>query len=132
MTAFYALVHKDEDSAFGIQFPDLPSVFSAADEEEDIIDNATQALRLWAEDEALPDPSAMDDLLARDEVKAELAQGAFLVRVSVIKDSGRTMRKNISLDQATWDAIDQAAARRDLNRSSFLATAARNEIERAG
>lgn len=36
MKYFIAIVHKDADSAFGIGFPDLPSVFSAADEESDL------------------------------------------------------------------------------------------------
>ena len=33
MQYFYAIVHKDPDSAFGVEFPDLPGYFSAADSE---------------------------------------------------------------------------------------------------
>jgi hypothetical protein len=32
MKYFYAVVHKDEGSAFGVHFPDLPGCFSAADD----------------------------------------------------------------------------------------------------
>ncbi len=62
MKYFIALVHKDQDSAFGISFPDLPSVFSAADEEDDLTANAIEALRLWAEDETLPTPSSFEEI----------------------------------------------------------------------
>ncbi len=40
MKYFYALVHKDDDSAFGVTFPDLPGCFSAADRIEDVVPNA--------------------------------------------------------------------------------------------
>ena len=47
MRYYHAVVHKDEGSAFGVHFPDLPGCFSAADEIEDVIPNATEALSLW-------------------------------------------------------------------------------------
>ncbi|OPB28376.1 HicB-like antitoxin of toxin-antitoxin system (plasmid) [Bartonella sp. WD12.1] len=34
MKRFFALVHKDENSAFGVQFPDFKGLFSAADQEK--------------------------------------------------------------------------------------------------
>jgi predicted RNase H-like HicB family nuclease len=83
MRYFFALVHKEPDSAFGISFPDLPSVFSAADVEDDLTANAIEALRLWAEDETLPIPSSFDEISARPEVRSELASGAFLTRIAV-------------------------------------------------
>jgi predicted RNase H-like HicB family nuclease len=58
MTHDIALVHKDSDSAFGVQFPDLLGCFSAADEMEDLVGNAVEALSLWAEDEEMPQPNA--------------------------------------------------------------------------
>lgn len=92
MKYFIALVHKDSDSAFGISFPDLPSVFSAADEEEDLTANAIEALRLWAEDETLPLPSSYDEISSRQDIRAQLAEGAFLTRVPFIEDATRTVR----------------------------------------
>ncbi|BAI95836.1 conserved hypothetical protein [Sphingobium indicum UT26S] len=50
MKYFYAVVHKDADSAFGVSFPDLPGCFSAADRLEDVLPNAVEALELWFED----------------------------------------------------------------------------------
>ena len=132
MHSYFALVHKDPDSAFGVSFPDLPSVFSAADEEADIIGNAIEALRLWAEDEPLPSASPIDAILKRDDIRAELGNGAFLIRVPLIEDDTRVVRANVTFEAGTLRAIDEAAARRGLSRSAFLASCARKEIEAAG
>ena len=131
MTWYIALVHKDPESAYGVSFPDLPGVFSAADDEEDIVPNAIEALTLWAEDEALPSPSSHSDVLARDDVRAELKEGAFLVRIPLVRDDTRTVRANITMEAGTLAAIDAAAKRRGLTRSAFLASAALKEIEKS-
>ena len=131
MRYYVALVHKDPESAFGISFPDLPSVFSAADDEEAIVPNALEALRLLAEDEELPVPSSHADILARADVRQELKQGGFLIRVPLIEDDGRTVRANITMEAGTLAAIDVAAKERGLTRSAFLASCARKEIERS-
>jgi predicted RNase H-like HicB family nuclease len=132
MNAFYALVHKDDDSAFGVSFPDLPAVFSAVDEEDDIVANAMEALGLYAADTRLPVPSSVQTLMARDDVRAQIAEGAFLVRVPFIEDDARVIRVNISMEAGMLRALDAAAERRGLTRSAFLASCARHEIERIG
>ena len=91
MRYYVALVHKDPESAFGISFPDLPSVFSAADDEEEIVPNAVDALRLLAEDEELPVPSSHAEILARADIRDELKEGGFLIRVPLIEDDTRTV-----------------------------------------
>jgi predicted RNase H-like HicB family nuclease len=131
MTWYIALVHKDPESAFGVSFPDLPGVFSAADVEDDIVPNAMEALTLWAEDEALPPPSSHADILARSDVRAELKDGAFLIRIPLVRDDTRTVRANITMEAGTLAAIDAAAKRRGLTRSAFLASAALKEIEKS-
>lgn len=131
MRYYVAVVHKDPESAFGISFPDLPSVFSAADDEEEIVPNAVDALRLLAEDEELPVPSPHADILARADVRQELKEGGFLIRVPLIEDDTRTVRANITMEAGTLAAIDMAAKERGLTRSAFLASCARKEIERS-
>ncbi|SMC92529.1 type II toxin-antitoxin system HicB family antitoxin [Rhizobium sp. RU36D] len=132
MRHYIALVHKDADSAFGVTFPDIEGVFSAADEEGDLITNAIQALRLWAEDDALPDPSPIEAILNRADIRDELAAGAFLVRIPLIEDDSRVVRANVTFEAGTLKAIDEAAAKRGLTRSAFLASCARKEIEAVG
>lgn len=127
MRYYHAIVHKDEDSAFGVQFPDLPGCFSAADSIEDIVPHAVEALSLWFEDAEAVEPSSIEAIRAK--TADELAEGAFLVMVPWIGHNAKPARVNISLDRAMLDAIDTAAAMRRLTRSAFLAEAARNEIE---
>ncbi len=128
MQYFYAVVHKEEDSAFGVTFPDLPGCFSAADEIEDVLPNACEALELWFEDAEDVKPIRLDQV--RAAAAEELAAGAFIVAVPRIRRTGKQVRANISLDRGMLDAIDRAATERSLTRSAFLADAARNEIER--
>lgn len=128
MRYYHAVVHKDANSAFGVHFPDLPGCFSAADSIEDVVPNAIEALSLWFEDgDAAAQPSPIERV--RELATADLAEGAFLVMVPWIGRRGRQARVNISLDHATLEAIDSAAALRRLTRSAFLAQAAHNEIE---
>lgn len=128
MNYFYAIVHHEEGSAYGVTFPDLPGCFSAADEEADLLPNACEALDLWFEDQ--PEPARP---LRLDEVTAlaarDLRDGAFLIAVPRIGRGARVERVNVSLDNGILAAIDRAAVERSLTRSGFIALAARNEIE---
>lgn len=130
MTHFIAFVHKDPDSSFGIQFPDVSGCFSAADEMDQLISNATEALSLWAEDEVPPEPRSHEALLSDKDITAELAAGAFLISVPLVSNDTRVVSANISLERGMLKAIDEAAKRRKLTRSAFLVQAARREIGR--
>ena len=127
MIVYHAVVHKDEDSAWGVHFPDLPGCFSAADDLADVQANASAAVMLYLEGEKAPEPSAIEKI--RDMVADDLAEGAFLLAVPYVYVSNRPQRINISIDRGVLDAIDAAAASRKLTRSAFLTEAARNEIE---
>jgi predicted RNase H-like HicB family nuclease len=127
MKYFYAIVHKDADSAYGVHFPDLPGCFSAADDLDDVVPNAIEAMEIWLEDQ--PEPAASDVSEVRKLAADDLAEGAFLIAVPRMTTSGKLTRVNLSLDMGTLAAIDAAAKARKLTRSSFLAEAARNEIQ---
>jgi predicted RNase H-like HicB family nuclease len=130
MTHYIALVHKEKGSAFGVQFPDVPGCFSAADRASLIVSNAVEALSLWAEDQALPRARSIDAIVADKSVARELAAGAFLVSVPFAENDTRVVSANISLERGMLKAIDEAAKSRKLTRSAFLTQAARNEINR--
>lgn len=127
MIVYHAVVNKDEDSAWGVHFPDLPGCFSAADELADVQANASEAVMLYLEGEKTPEPSAIEKI--RDMAADDLAEGAFLLAVPYVYVSNRPQRINISIDRGILDAIDAAATARKLTRSAFLTEAARNEIE---
>jgi predicted RNase H-like HicB family nuclease len=127
MIVYHAVVHKDEDSAWGVHFPDLPGCFSAADDLANVQANASEAVMLYLEGEKAPEPSAIEKI--RDMAADDLAEGAFLLAVPYVYVSNRPQRINISIDRGVLDAIDAAATARKLTRSAFLTEAARNEIE---
>jgi predicted RNase H-like HicB family nuclease len=132
MRSYFAVVHKEPDSAYGVSFPDLPGVFSAADEEEDIIANAMEALQLFGEDATLPEPSPVDEIVSRPDIRGDLAAGAFLIRVPFVENDTRVVRANVTFEAGMLRAIDETARRRGLTRSAFLAGCARKEIEASG
>jgi len=132
MKSYLALVEPgDEDHAFGIRFPDLPGVFSAADEKGDIVANAAEALRLWAEDEELPEPSDPAAITQRADVKEDLRNGWYLIDVPLIERDSKVVRANITLDRGVLDAVDTTAKKLGISRSAFLSLAAKNNIERS-
>lgn len=47
MIVYYAVVHKDVDSAWRVHFPDLPGCFSATDNLDDVVANASEAVGLY-------------------------------------------------------------------------------------
>ena len=85
MRTYFAIVHKDEDSAVGVVFPYLPGCFSAGDTYDKAIANAHAALRLYAEAELsagrrLPKPRTFEALYRNREVREE-AKGAPFVGI---------------------------------------------------
>ena len=129
MKSYFALVEVDEDSAFGVRFPDIPGTFSAADREEDVIPNAIDALQLWAEDMPLPPPSTHQAVVARADVREALATGGYLVSIPLIDNDSAVVKANVTFERGMLRAIDATARERGLTRSAFLASAARREIE---
>ena len=128
MKYYTAIIHQDEGSAFGVTFPDLPGCFAAADDWAGIPAAATEALDLWFEDMPDVDPSSLDQVRARDDVKAEMAAGAVLMPVPYIPADTALARANISIERGLLRAIDEVAKERGMTRSSFIASAARREL----
>lgn len=125
---YIAIVHKDEDSAYGVTFPDLDGCFAAADTEEELLSKAIEALDLYFEDGDIvaPHPNSISSI--RSRFGDDLAEGAFLISVPWIPRSTKQVRANISLDAGTLAAIDAAAEALGLSRSAFVVQATRNEI----
>ena len=123
--------------AFGVVIPDLPGCTSGGRTIDEALRNAVEAVRLWVEDAAadsenIPRPRSAEKLRADPQVTAALKRGGILAYVPLILDAGRPVKANLSLDAGLLDAIDEAAERRGLTRSAFLAGAAREKIESEG
>ena len=126
---YWAIVHHDDDSAFGVSFPDVPDCFAAADDEQQVMANAISALDDYFADGHTP-PTPQSHLDVKKALAKDLAEGAYLIQVPLIPNPSRWVRANISMDQGLLAAIDAAAERANMNRSAFLANAARREILR--
>jgi len=127
MRIFYGLVNKDAGSAYGVEFPDVPGCFSAADDSDQLLPNACDALLCHLEGEELPEASDVDAI--REKCGAELEAGAFLLAVPYIETTEKQTRANISLDTGELRAIDAAASDRNMSRSAFIVHSTKREIE---
>ena len=50
MPHYIALIHKDNDSCYGVSFPDVPGVFTAGDTIDEAMQKAAEVLQFAAED----------------------------------------------------------------------------------
>ena len=125
MTAYVALLRKQPDSDYGVDFPDFPGCVTAGTTLEDARRMAAEAIRFHVEGmiedgEPIPAPSRLDEIMAdpnhRDAV-------AVLIDTAVRRPS---VRINISMVPDLLEAIDLVSD----NRSRFLAEAAREKLER--
>jgi predicted RNase H-like HicB family nuclease len=129
---YIAFVHKDDDSIYGVSFPDFPGCVSAGDTLDEALANASEALRghvqmMEADGDAVPAARSLDNIM-QDKDLAEERDGAVMSAVPLIRDLGSTTRINVSLDLGLLKSIDEAAAARKQTRSAFLASAARREL----
>ena len=70
MPHYIALIHKESDSNYGVSFPDVQGVTTAADSIDEAMRKASEVLEFAAEDwreqtgRAFPQPRTIDDLRA--------------------------------------------------------------------
>jgi predicted RNase H-like HicB family nuclease len=127
MTAYIALLRKDEASDYGVDFPDFPGCVTAGHTLDEARRMAAEALALhvegMAEDgEPIPEPSALDAVMSDPENREAVA---FLVDVPT--RPAKAVRINVMLPEDLVEAIDRATT----NRSRFLAEAARAKLHEA-
>jgi predicted RNase H-like HicB family nuclease len=120
-------VHKDEGSAYGLTFPDLPGCFSAADELADLPGMAQEAVEVYfeGEDMEIPVPSAPEQWIADKRFRGGYWM---LVEIDLAKIHSRPVRLNVSLPEYLVTRIDNYAKAHHLSRSGFLAKAAEREM----
>ncbi|HTQ83279.1 MAG TPA: type II toxin-antitoxin system HicB family antitoxin [Pseudolabrys sp.] len=70
MTHYIALIHKEADSCYGVSFPDVPGVTTAADSIDEAMRKASEVLEFASEDwreqtgRTFPQPRTIDELRA--------------------------------------------------------------------
>lgn len=116
---------QSKNEAWGIIVPDMPGCHSAADNEEDILKNAREAIALWLEDaEELPHALSLN--MARAKKYGDNVTLAF-IDVDVSAFEGKKKRINVSIPESLIESIDRVSG----NRSAFLAQAAREKLAHA-
>jgi predicted RNase H-like HicB family nuclease len=77
---YIALIHKEAGSSYGVSFPDVPGVTTAADTIDAAIERAGEVLAFAAEDwaeltgGAFPSPRTIDELRNDPAFRPELAE----------------------------------------------------------
>ena len=134
MTRYIAVIEYDEpQKLFGAYFPDAPGCTAMGASESEVIDNAIEALAEWIGDEIddgrdAPAPRTYGELLKSGDFP-DLGKGGMIATVPLLRESGKPVRANLSLDAGLLQTIDEAAGRAGLTRSAFLASAARDKIK---
>jgi len=122
---YIALLRKETDTDYGVDFPDLPGCITAGstlDEDKEI---AAEAIAFHIEGliedgEDIPAPSSLEEIMAD---KANKEAVAFLVPY---QSSEKAVRVNITLPSSLLKRIDRQSGKR--GRSGFLAAAAEKEL----
>jgi predicted RNase H-like HicB family nuclease len=130
----YVALIDGKRGSYGVVVPDLPGCTSAGSTIDRAYRNAVEAVQLWVKDaladgEKLPRPRSVEELRADKEIAAALARDATIVWVPVLRDAGRPVKANLSLDAGLLEAIDTAAEAHGLTRSAFIASAAVEKIK---
>lgn len=131
MTTYIALLRKEAKSDYGVDFPDFPGCVTAGRSLEEARLMAEEALRghvetMLEEGEALPEPTALDAIMADPDNRDAVA---FLVELH--QPSSKAVRINVTIPEADLRAIDELAKRQGVSRSKLLLNAARRLIDAA-
>jgi predicted RNase H-like HicB family nuclease len=132
MARYIALIDGSV-GAYGVVFPDLPGCTAMGKTMDDALSNACEALRDWAlvtEESGgkIPRPRNLETLRRDPDVKHALADGAGLATVPLVRETGKPVKANLSIDSGVLAAMDEEAARRSLTRSAFVEMLARTML----
>jgi predicted RNase H-like HicB family nuclease len=132
MARYIALIDGSA-GAYGVVFPDLPGCTAMGKTMDDALANAAEGLRDWVEvtEESgakVPRARSLEALRRDPEVKRALAEGAGLAAVPLVRETGKPVKANLSIDSGVLAALDEEAQRRSLTRSGFVEMLARTML----
>jgi len=122
---YIALLRKETDTDYGVDFPDLPGCTTTGSTLDEAKEMAAEAIAFHIEGliedgEDIPAPSSLEEIMAD---KANKEAVAFLVPY---QSSEKAVRVNITLPSSLLKRIDRQSGKR--GRSGFLAAAAEKEL----
>jgi predicted RNase H-like HicB family nuclease len=130
MAQYIALIHKDNDSDFGVSFPDFPGVITAAGSLEEARGMAEEALAfhiegMTADGDPIPEPSSLDAVME----SADNRDGVAILVTADVK--AKAVRVTITMPEDILREVDQYAEAHGFTRSGFLTRAAKREMNAA-
>ncbi len=108
--------------AYGVSFPDLPGIVAMGKTIDEAMMNAEEALRDYAietetDGEVIEQPSELE------QVSTE--PGQVLTTVPLIRQSGRSVRIHMAIDEGVAIFMDSEANRRGMTRTAYVEWMAR-------
>jgi predicted RNase H-like HicB family nuclease len=125
MASYIALVRKNKDSCYGVDFPDFPGCITAGDTMDDAVRKASEVLEFHArgmreDDDIIPAPSTMETVMADPDNREDVV-ATLLVQLN--EPSKKAVRLNITMEEDLLSRVDSFAKTHGMSRSSFLAQA---------
>jgi len=135
MTRYVALI-DGKPGAFGVVIPDCRGACGMGRTIEDALDNASEGLRAWteaveAQGGAAPVPRSMEAVRAEVEADPDTSEVLYAT-VPLIRDLGRPVKANLSLDSGVLAAIDATARRLGVTRSAMVELLAKRGLPAFG
>jgi HicB_like antitoxin of bacterial toxin-antitoxin system len=117
-------------SGYGVGFPDLPGCTAMGRTLDEALQHAMGGGQRMKAIPA-PRPRLLEACIARwSRRESGTCRWRGAGRCSIVSNSGKGTKANISLDAGMLQAIDQEAAAHGLTRSAFMASAALEKIRR--
>ena len=95
------VIHKDENSDYGVIVPDIPGCFSAGDTYDEALSNAKEAIEchlegLLLDQEALPIATSLEHWVEDEDYK----HGVWaIIEIDLTEISGKAKRINITIPE---------------------------------
>lgn len=123
MKRYIALIEKENNSCYGVVFPDVAGCVSAGDTLDDALKNAEKALSLHLDGEKAPKARTLDEIKQTWEDWKDW-KDAIIAAVPLIPLQSKSIRIQITIDNKVLSRIDSISN----NRSNFLEEAARRSL----
>jgi len=118
------LIPDQEQGGFTVLAPDLPGLVTEGESMEEALANLQEAAELYLDDaDEAPAPSTLETVMEHEEVREHGATVAFADIDTSFLDR-RPIRLNVSLPAGLVKRMDEAARKRGMTRSGYLAWAA--------
>ena len=121
-TVRYPALIDGEMGAYGVSFPDLPGIAATGDTIDEALLNAEEALRDYvteteSDGDRVTQPSKLEQVCTEP--------GEVLAIVPLIRQSGRSVRIHMAIDEGVAEFIDSEAERRGMTRTAYVEWMAR-------